>query len=63
MRKNKSRILSIPAPCTAEWADMSVVPGGRFCTQCQQKVIGFSTLPDSEMAFFSGKSYPHSQRH
>jgi len=41
--------ISIPEPCTQNWADMRVVEQGRFCQSCQKTVVDFTRLSDEEI--------------
>jgi hypothetical protein len=49
----------IPEPCSQKWEEMLPADGGRFCGQCQTKVIDFSTWSDSDLYhFFSRNTMP-----
>lgn len=41
--------ITIPEPCTQEWDTMTPCNNGRFCGQCQKKVIDFTTWSDAEL--------------
>jgi hypothetical protein len=50
--KIKKFTISIPAPCTENWNDMTPTERGKFCAHCQKEVIDFSIKTDSEIANF-----------
>ena len=41
--------INIPKPCRENWQNMTAQQGGRFCENCQKKVIDFSALSDREI--------------
>jgi len=41
--------ISVPQPCTQQWANMQSNHDGRFCDSCQKTVVDFSTLSNSEI--------------
>jgi len=41
--------ISIPEPCTQNWADMRVVEQGRFCQSCQKTVVDFTKLTNDQI--------------
>jgi len=41
--------ISIPKPCTQNWADMHIVAQGGFCQSCQKTVIDFTKLSNEEI--------------
>jgi hypothetical protein len=45
----KQTLLQIPTPCTQNWEEMSVAPGGRFCDSCEKKVVDFSLMSDRQI--------------
>jgi hypothetical protein len=48
--------LSIPKPCSENWADMKLHDAGRFCAGCQKTVVDFTGMTDRELAEFLRKS-------
>ncbi|MEN0049363.1 MAG: carboxypeptidase-like regulatory domain-containing protein, partial [Bacteroidota bacterium] len=54
MKKQKQRIqLHIPKPCDEKEANMTPVHSGKFCHQCEQHVMDFTTWTDAQLfAFF-----------
>jgi len=42
-------VLSLPQPCTANWADMTPAAAGRHCAACQKTVIDFTDQTDAEI--------------
>lgn len=46
---NKNVQIQIPSPCTQNWDDMETVPGGKFCSSCEKKVIDFTLLNDRQI--------------
>jgi hypothetical protein len=50
--------LSIPEPCTENWAQMSPCEQGRFCNSCQKTVVDFTGYTDAQLvAFFSNPAH------
>lgn len=47
MKKQNPLILSIPNPCTENWAEMSIVDKGRFCSHCRAVVTDLTVLSDA----------------
>jgi hypothetical protein len=45
----KHYIFSVAEPCNASWAEMTPVEQGRYCLQCEKKVVDFSGMTDAEM--------------
>jgi hypothetical protein len=45
----KQTFINIPTPCSQNWEEMDVVPGGRFCDSCEKKVIDFSLMNDRQI--------------
>jgi hypothetical protein len=45
----KQTLLQMPKPCSQNWEEMSIVPGGRFCDNCAKKVIDFSLMNDRQI--------------
>ncbi len=42
--------LSIPAPCSEKWTDMTPVrPDCRFCVACERQIVDFTTKSDAEI--------------
>ncbi|WP_022825824.1 hypothetical protein [Hymenobacter norwichensis] len=41
--------ISIPSPCSANWADMAPAPGGRHCAACNKVVVDFSALSEANV--------------
>ena len=42
-------IIKLDSPCNEDWDKMNHTKGGKFCTHCQEKVMDFSDLSDSEI--------------
>lgn len=42
--------------CDQVWDEMNPVLGGRLCTKCDKKIIDFSEMTHSEIAFFMAES-------
>lgn len=54
MKKSRKVRLSITAPCSEDWNNMSLVSDGRFCNSCNKVVIDFTRYSDDELyRFFS----------
>jgi hypothetical protein len=54
--KHTTFSLSIPEPCTENWAQMTPCEKGRFCSNCQKTVVDFTGYTNAELAaFFSGR--------
>lgn len=51
----KSLHISIPKPCSEDWAKMSPQQKGRFCESCQTTVIDFTEMTDQELVEFFKK--------
>lgn len=49
MSRVKPLHISIPAPCSQNWEEMSPTERGRFCSHCKKTVIDFSYLSDTEL--------------
>lgn len=47
MKKQNPLILSIQNPCNENWAEMSIVDKGRFCSHCQAVVKDLTVLSDA----------------
>lgn len=45
----KKYTISIPEPCTVPVNEMTPVEGGRFCSNCQQRVVDFTGMTDQQM--------------
>lgn len=45
-------MLSVPKPCTENWANMTPDEKGRHCASCNKTVIDFSTYTDKELSEF-----------
>lgn len=41
--------IQLTNPCTQNWEEMNDAPGGKFCTNCDKKVIDFTLLNDRQM--------------
>lgn len=41
--------ISVPSPCSADWADMTPAPGGRHCAACNKIVVDFTALSEADM--------------
>ena len=59
MARNSSLVLSIPSPCQEDWNEMLPAERGKYCLSCQQQVIDFSVMADSEVVRYF-KEYPGS---
>lgn len=46
---NKHLEISIPKSCTENWASMSQVAGGSYCSSCQKKVTDFTDFNKKEI--------------
>jgi hypothetical protein len=46
---NKNVQIQLINPCIQNWEDMQEVPGGKFCSSCEKKVIDFSLLNDRQI--------------
>lgn len=44
--------ISIPAPCTQNWEQMTPTAQGRHCQACQLTVVDFSSMSDAEVVAF-----------
>jgi hypothetical protein len=44
--------ISIPQRCSQRREDMEIVPGGRYCSACEQKVFDFTAMSDDEVLRF-----------
>lgn len=56
---NRTPKISIPNPCTENWAAMIPDEKGRYCSACQTSVQDFTSLSDSELiSFFKQKQIP-----
>jgi len=42
-------VIEVSGPCPADWDAMSLVDGGRFCSQCQRVVHDLSAMTSSEV--------------
>lgn len=54
--KQEKVIITVPKPCSEEWADMSVADKGRHCALYQKTVIDFSILTDRQIIDIFKKS-------
>lgn len=52
----KQTLLQIPKPCSQNWEGMNVVSGGRFCNNCEKKVVDFSLMSDRQILEILNKS-------
>lgn len=52
MKKKPNLILQIEEPCSESWSTMTPVKGGKFCFQCEKRVINLSHLSDRELYHF-----------
>ncbi len=50
MRRKKSIQIHVPQPCQQPWSEMRAEGNGRFCDHCQQTVIDYTAMGDSELA-------------
>lgn len=41
--------ITIAAPCTRQWQDLTPQEGGRFCGSCQKLVVDFTRMSDQEL--------------
>jgi hypothetical protein len=41
--------ISIPTPCTQNWADMDIAEQGRYCQSCRKTVTDFSSLTNDQI--------------
>ena len=46
---NKRLEISIPKSCSENWASMSQVTGGSYCSSCQKKVTDFTDFNEKEI--------------
>ncbi|MFN3848328.1 MAG: carboxypeptidase-like regulatory domain-containing protein [Spirosomataceae bacterium] len=44
--------IKIDKPCGENWNDFEPTQTGRFCAKCQENVIDFTKMPDSELVAF-----------
>lgn len=51
----KKYTISIPEPCTVTFNEMTPVEGGRFCGNCQQRVVDFTGMTDQQMVTYFQK--------
>jgi hypothetical protein len=56
MKKQAPFILEIPKPCNENWAEMTHMGLGRFCTHCQKTVTDISNMSDSQVVQLFQKS-------
>lgn len=52
MKKQNPIILSITNPCHENWAEMTVVDKGRFCSHCQKAVTDLTGMSDTAIVQF-----------
>jgi hypothetical protein len=55
MRKPLKIKLTIPKPCSEDWAQMDLKERGRFCSHCSNIVTDFSTFTDKELLDYHSK--------
>jgi hypothetical protein len=51
--------LSIPKPCSVQWASLSPVSNGGFCNSCHKTVVNFTQMTDSEIVEFISNKPSH----
>ena len=56
MSKPNAIQISIPAPCSQSWEEMTLEGNGRFCAHCQKRVIDFTTYSDTALYNFFAKN-------
>lgn len=49
MQQSKPLLISISKPCSQNWNDMQTDAKGKFCSSCQNTVIDFTYLSDTEL--------------
>lgn len=49
MQQPKPLLISISKPCSQNWNDMQADAKGKFCSSCQNTVIDFTYLSDTEL--------------
>ncbi|GAB3827216.1 carboxypeptidase-like regulatory domain-containing protein [Hymenobacter jeollabukensis] len=47
--------LSVPQPCPTDWAQMTPVAGGRYCTSCEKVVVDFTRMNEAEVLAWLGR--------
>lgn len=52
MKKQPKVMFKIEEPCHEKWSAMTPVQGGRFCYQCDKRVVDVSKLSDRELVKF-----------
>jgi hypothetical protein len=50
--ENQQPIARLSFTCDRNWEDMTAVEGGRFCNDCQKKVIDFTDKTNDEIAAY-----------
>lgn len=50
--ENQQPVVRLNFTCDRNWADMQPVEGGRFCNDCQKKVIDFTDKTNDEIAAY-----------
>lgn len=60
MKKKNPILLSIPNPCHENWAEMTVVDKGRFCSHCQKTVTDITGMSDAAVIqLFQQQNHTH----
>ncbi len=56
MKNHSTLKLSIPAPCSQNWNEMTPTERGRFCASCNKHVIDFTHFTDKQLLDFFAKN-------
>lgn len=49
--------LTIPSPCSENWAKMSAAEQGRFCQSCQKQVVDLTGMDEQQLVLFFKNSH------
>ena len=55
-KQQKTLLFKVDEPCQENWSEMIPVKGGRFCDQCEKRVVDFTKMTDQEMIAFTESS-------